>query len=82
MKIVAADIGGTNARFALAELPETLGLTAEQVRLHLLEHQDTGVISIAPRYLRLAHCSVAEEALPELVERVERGVADLAGRHG
>lgn len=63
--------------FALVELPERLGLTSEQVRLHLLEHHDTGLISIEPRYLRIAHCSVAAEALPELARRLERGVAEL-----
>lgn len=63
--------------FALIELPERLGLTSEQVRLHLLEHHDTGLISIDPRYLRIAHCSVDAEALPELARRVERGVAEL-----
>jgi aspartate/methionine/tyrosine aminotransferase len=63
--------------FALTELPEELGLTAEQVRLHLLDHEDAGVVSIAPRYLRIAFCSVSEETLPELVERIERGVRHL-----
>ena len=64
--------------FALVELPERLGLTSEQVRLHLLEHHDTGLISLEPRYLRIAHCSVDAEALPELARRLERGVAELA----
>lgn len=64
--------------FALVELPEKLGLTSEQVRLHLLEHHDTGLISLEPRYLRIAHCSVDAEALPELARRLERGVAELA----
>lgn len=63
--------------FALVELPERLGLTSEQVRVHLLERHDTGLISIDPRYLRIAHCSVAAEALPELARRLERGVAEL-----
>ncbi len=63
--------------FALVELPERLGLTSEQVRLHLLEHHDTGLISLEPRYLRIAHCSVDAEALPELARRLERGVAEL-----
>ena len=64
--------------FALVELPERLGLTSEQVRLHLLEHHDSGLISLEPRYLRIAHCSVDAEALPELARRLERGVAELA----
>lgn len=67
--------------FALVELsPELLaaGITAEQVRRHLLKHQDTGLISIEPRYLRIAHCSVDASALPELVARLAQGVAELA----
>lgn len=64
--------------FALVELPERLGLTSEQVRRHLLERHDTGLISIEPRYLRIAHCSVAAEALPELARRLELGVRELA----
>jgi aspartate/methionine/tyrosine aminotransferase len=63
--------------FALVELPEALGLTSEQVRRHLLDHYDTGLISIEPRYLRIAHCSVDAAALPELVRRLEKGIAEL-----
>ncbi len=64
--------------FALVEIPEKLGLTSEQVRRHLLEHHDTGLVSIEPRFLRIAHCSVDAAALPELVRRLERGVRELA----
>ena len=64
--------------FALIELPEKLGLDSETVRRHLLERHDTGLISIAPRYLRIAHCSVEEGALPELARRMEKGIAELA----
>jgi aspartate/methionine/tyrosine aminotransferase len=64
--------------FALTELPEKLGLSAEEVRRHLLDREDTGLVSIAPRYLRIAHCSVRAEAIPELVRRVERGLRDMA----
>lgn len=63
--------------FALVELPERLGLDAETVRRHLLAHHDTGLIAIGPRYLRIAHCSVDEAALPELVRRLEKGVSEL-----
>jgi aspartate/methionine/tyrosine aminotransferase len=63
--------------FALIELPEALGLDSETVRKHLLAHHDTGLISIAPRYLRIAHCSVDEAALPELVKRLEKGIGEL-----
>ena len=62
--------------FALLQLPATLD--PESLRHHLLDHQDTGVISIAPNYLRLAHCSVAAEAIPELVARIEQGARQLA----
>ena len=68
--------------FALIELPEELGVTAEEVRHHLLARHDTGIVSIKPRYLRLAICSVAAEALPELVQRVARGVEELAAGVG
>ena len=64
--------------FALVELPEALGLTSEQVRRHLLDHHDTGLISLEPRYLRIAHCSVDAAALPELVRRLEKGISELA----
>jgi aspartate/methionine/tyrosine aminotransferase len=66
--------------FVLVELAAELGVDAEALRRHLLDHHDTGVVAIPPRHLRLAHCSVASEALPELVRRVERGVRELAGR--
>jgi aspartate/methionine/tyrosine aminotransferase len=65
--------------FALVEIPAALGIDSETVRRHLLAHHDTGLISLAPRYLRIAHCSVDEAALPELVRRLEQGVAELAG---
>jgi aspartate/methionine/tyrosine aminotransferase len=64
--------------FALVEVPAALGLDAETVRRHLLAHHDTGLISIAPRYLRIAHCSVDAAAIPELVRRLEKGIAELA----
>ncbi len=63
--------------FALLELPEELGLTSEEVRLHLLAEHDTGLVAIAPRYLRIAFCSVSAAALPELVRRVELAVREL-----
>jgi aspartate/methionine/tyrosine aminotransferase len=67
--------------FALIELAPRLtaaGITADRVRRHLLEHHDTGLISIEPGYLRIAHCSVDAAALPELVLRLAKGVAELA----
>jgi aspartate/methionine/tyrosine aminotransferase len=66
--------------FSLVELPEELGLTAEQVRQHLLAHHDTGLVAVSPKHLRIAFCSVDTAALPELVRRMEQAVAELAGR--
>ncbi|HTG35254.1 MAG TPA: aminotransferase class I/II-fold pyridoxal phosphate-dependent enzyme [Thermoanaerobaculia bacterium] len=64
--------------FALVAIPEALGIDAETARRHLLARHDTGLVSIAPRYLRIAHCSVDEAALPELARRLGRGIAELA----
>ena len=50
--------------FALVEIPAALGIDSETVRRHLLARHDTGLISLAPRYLRIAHCSVDEAASP------------------
>lgn len=66
--------------FALLEIPEELGVSSEELRLHLIAKHSTGVVSIAPRYVRLATCSVAAAALPEMVARVERGLRELVGR--
>ena len=66
--------------FALVELPQELGLTSEEVRRELLDHHETGLIAIAPRYLRIAFCSVRRAALPELVARLDAAVRKLAGR--
>lgn len=61
--------------FALVELPPHLD--PERVRQRLLTHHDTGLISVAPRWLRIAHCSIASDMIPELVRRMEKGVAEL-----
>ena len=66
--------------FALLELPERLGLSSDEVRRELLDRHDTGLIAIAPRYLRIAYCSVRRDALPALVERLETAVRGLVGR--
>lgn len=63
--------------FVLVELTAP-GVDPEALRRHLLERHDTGVVAIAPRYLRIAHCSVDEADLPELVRRVEQGARELA----
>lgn len=65
--------------FVLVEVTAP-GVDPEALRRHLLERHDTGVVAIAPRYLRVAHCSVDAADLPELVRRIERGAAELAGR--
>ena len=66
--------------FALVALAEDLGLDSETVRRELLDRFDTGLIAIAPRYLRIAFCSVRQAALPELVDRLQQAVSSLAGR--
>jgi aspartate/methionine/tyrosine aminotransferase len=63
--------------FALVRLVSD-DITAEDVRLHLLAEHDTGLCSVGDRFVRIAHCSVAAEMLPELVRRLEMGVAELA----
>lgn len=63
--------------FALLELRDGLGITAEEARIHLLEHQSTGLVAISPRFLRIAFCSVSEETMPELVRRIVQGVGEL-----
>lgn len=64
--------------FALVEIPERLGVSSEAARRHLLARHDTGLVAIAPRYLRIAHCSVDEAAVPELARRLETGLRELA----
>jgi DNA-binding transcriptional MocR family regulator len=68
--------------FALVEVPARLGISAAAARRHLLTRWDTGLVSIAPRYLRIAHCSVAADALPEMVRRLEAGIGELAAGAG
>jgi len=64
--------------FALVELPE--GVDPEAARRHLIAEHGTGLVAIAPRYLRIAFCSVREDDLPALVRNLEQGVAELATR--
>jgi aspartate/methionine/tyrosine aminotransferase len=68
---------GCFALVALGPRARAAGLTAHRVRRHLLEAEDTGLVAVGDEHLRIAHCSVAEEDLPELVERLIRGVATL-----
>jgi aspartate/methionine/tyrosine aminotransferase len=65
--------------FALVELAAA-GPEPEALRRHLLDHHDTGLISVRPRFVRIAHCSVDAADLPELVRRLERGAAELASQ--
>ena len=53
------------------------GLDAEVVRRTLLESYGTGVIAIGSSHLRFAYCSGREQAIPELVSRVEACVRKL-----
>lgn len=69
---------GCFALVALGNRARAAGLSADRVRRHLLEAEDTGLVAVGEEHLRIAHCSVAEEDLPELVRRLERGVAALA----
>lgn len=64
--------------FMLLEL--AVGIDPELLRHHLLEAHSVGVVSVAPRYLRLAFCSTAEEDIDELVQRVARGIRELRER--
>ena len=68
---------GCFALLALGTGAREAGLTADRVRRHLLEAWDTGLVAVGEEHLRIAHCSVAEEDLPELVRRLERGVEEL-----
>lgn len=68
---------GCFALVALGPEPRERGLTAGRIRLHLLDEEDTGLVSVGDDHLRIAHCSVAEADLPELVRRMERGVRTL-----
>jgi aspartate/methionine/tyrosine aminotransferase len=68
--------------FALVELPAAAdggaGLDPEALRRHLLAHHDVGLVSVQPRYLRIAHCSLDAADLPELVRRLGHGAGELA----
>lgn len=66
--------------FVLMELPESLGLDPHAVRKHLIAEHSTGIVAIRPNYLRVALCSVSAESLPEMFERIEAGVRELAAR--
>ena len=56
--------------FTLLELESAVDGSAELMRQRLLSEYDVGLISIAPNYLRIAFCSIDEEAIPELVRKI------------
>ena len=58
--------------FAVVTLPDAVD--AEALRHHLLQERDTGLVSIPPRHMRIAFCSVARAAIPTLVERLVAGI--------
>lgn len=60
--------------FALVELSSELGSSSEQIRHRLLDEFDTGLVSIAPNFLRIAFCSMKSDALPELIHRLQLAV--------
>ncbi len=62
--------------FALLELHEALGMGADAARRRLLAEESTGLVAVGERHLRIAFCSVDAAALPELVRRIERGLAE------
>jgi aspartate/methionine/tyrosine aminotransferase len=61
--------------FALVALR---GLEAEPIRQRLLADYDTGLVAIAPNYLRIAFCSIEKEAIPELVTRMVAAIEAAA----
>lgn len=64
--------------FTLLELGDAVAANAETVRRQLLEHHDTGLVSVGERYVRIAYCSVAADMLEELVHRLQKGVSEAA----
>jgi aspartate/methionine/tyrosine aminotransferase len=56
--------------FCLLELRE--GLSAEAVRQALIADESVGVVSQQDRYLRLAFCSLKEDAIQPLVDALQR----------
>jgi aspartate/methionine/tyrosine aminotransferase len=50
-------------------------LDAESVRMRLIEEQSVGTIALPTvNALRVAYCSLSDEAIPEIVQRIERAV--------
>ena len=66
--------------FVLMQLAPGVDLDPHEVRRHLIAEYDTGIVAAQPNYLRVALCSVAAAALPEMIVRIERAVGELAAR--
>lgn len=56
---------------------DTLGHDAEELRLYLLDKYQIGVINIMSRTLRVAYCSVENEALEDLVNVIYKAAEEL-----
>jgi aspartate/methionine/tyrosine aminotransferase len=56
--------------FCLLEL--RAGLDAEAVRQRLIAEESVGVVNHGPRHLRLAFCSLKDDAIAPLVDAIER----------
>jgi aspartate/methionine/tyrosine aminotransferase len=56
--------------FCLLELRE--GLHADEIRQELIRTESVGVVNQGDRYIRMAFCSIKEEAVVPLVEALER----------
>ncbi|MEN6399322.1 MAG: aminotransferase class I/II-fold pyridoxal phosphate-dependent enzyme [Rectinema sp.] len=57
---------------------ECNGLSAEKLRIELLEKDGIGCVSLQDRYLRVAFSSVEEKDLPDLIERIIAAVRRLS----
>jgi len=64
------------AYFALVEVGG--GISAEALRMHLLQHYSVGVIALSePNAIRIAYCSLAEENIPQLIDALVGAMNDL-----
>ena len=55
----------------------TNGHDAEELRKYLLEKYSIGTINIVGRTLRVAYCSVEEEGLEDLIDKVYQAAGEL-----
>ena len=56
---------------------DTLGHSAEALRVYLLDKYQVGTINIQDRTLRVAYCSVEKEQLADLVAIIFRAAGEL-----